>query len=246
MTSYLVLNTSRRHGGEVGAKAELRGGALAPTSPPKSPRPVSDKIIQLPPAGENHKNNVAVRSLRLTVAGAMIDDGMLLNFATTEVASTYKPRFKGGSWRERMVAKRVARHRQQRRVPTKPGDGKENVDERDAAVLPTQDESDFSKLPAAKRRRENGDYTHASRQAAAPRLTGAHQDHSRSRNVPQPREVISSLFSYNPKPATEAEQPSDPTNDVPAQPSNAPLVDGADTFASLGLSNVLANHLITK
>jgi ATP-dependent RNA helicase DDX31/DBP7 len=176
----------------------------------------------------------------------MADDGMLLNFSTTEAAPKYQPKFKGGSWKERLVAKKIARHRQLRNAQIKLTNGKENVNERDNATVPAQNGSEFPPPRPVKRRREGGDFTPASSQGAVPKSNRALQDQSRSSDLSQSREVISSLFSYNPKPAIVPEQPSDPINDIPAQPSNAPLVDGADTFASLGLSNIVANHLITK
>ena len=55
--------------------------------------------------------------------------------------------------------------------------------------------------------------------------------------------VISSLFTYNPKiqSATDGTEQESTT-----LPSNAPLVDGIDTFTSLGLSPIIASHLLTK
>ncbi|KAF9568012.1 DEAD-domain-containing protein [Agrocybe pediades] len=64
-------------------------------------------------------------------------------------------------------------------------------------------------------------------------------------SVPQPArptQIISSLFSYNPK----VDLPSPPqTNDVkPSAPSNAPL--DSSTFAGLGLNPLLISHLTGK
>ena len=171
---------------------------------------------------------------------------MLLNFSTTETVPAYQPKFKGGSWKGRLVAKRVARYRQQRKAPNKPDSGGKNDDARQNETLSLQTELDFPQSRPAKRRRENGDFTPSSIEATIPTSGNTVQGRSKSRNPSQPREVVSSLFSYNPKATTAPDQPSKPPNDTQAQPSNAPLVDGADTFTSLGLSNVLANHLITK
>jgi ATP-dependent RNA helicase DDX31/DBP7 len=60
-----------------------------------------------------------------------------------------------------------------------------------------------------------------------------------------PQEVVSSLFSYNPTPTLPISQPLI-QDEPPTKPSNAPLVDGLDTFTTLGLSTTLATHLLTK
>jgi ATP-dependent RNA helicase DDX31/DBP7 len=58
--------------------------------------------------------------------------------------------------------------------------------------------------------------------------------------------VISSLFSYNPKPVSATEQGNEVRDEQVVAPSNAPLIDGIDTFTSLGLSPTVAAHLLTK
>nr|POE72141.1 atp-dependent rna helicase dbp7 [Quercus suber] len=63
---------------------------------------------------------------------------------------------------------------------------------------------------------------------------------------PKPaREVISSLFTYNPhsKPQ-DVEQ--EPESNEPIAPSNAPLDDELASFTKLGLSNTLAGHMLKK
>ena len=55
--------------------------------------------------------------------------------------------------------------------------------------------------------------------------------------------VISSLFSYNPKIQSVTDRAEQESTTLP---SNAPLVDGIDTFTSLGLSPIIASHLLTK
>lgn len=179
----------------------------------------------------------------------MADDGILLNFSTTEAAPIYQPKFRGGSWKERLLVQRVARYRQKRKTQSTPDTRTREGEQKERQSNPSspQKESDHPQPRPVKRRRENGDFTPVSSETTVnTQHTGAVQERSVSRKPSQSREVISSLFSYNPKSATAPEQPLEPTNDIPTQPSNAPLVDGADTFTSLGLSNVLANHLITK
>ncbi|KAF7513020.1 hypothetical protein GJ744_011286 [Endocarpon pusillum] len=178
----------------------------------------------------------------------MADDGMLLNFSATETAPIYQPKFRGGSWKERLLVQRVARYRQKRKTSDQstPAAREGEEKERQNNLLPPQKESGYPQSRPVKRRRENGDFTPVSSETTVNTHTPAVQDRWVARKPSQSREVISSLFSYNPKSATAPEQPLELTNDTPAQPSNAPLVDGADTFTSLGLSTVLANHLITK
>ncbi|KAL9627536.1 MAG: hypothetical protein Q9164_007577, partial [Protoblastenia rupestris] len=176
----------------------------------------------------------------------MADDGMLLNFSTIETAPTCQPKFRGGSWKERLLVQLVARYRQKRKTQSTPNTNTEKEHETQKNPLPPQKESEVPQGRPAKRGRENGDFTPVSSEIILNTHTSAVQDRSISRKQSQPRQVISSLFSYNPKSATAPEQLLKSADDIPTQPSNAPLVDGADTVTSLGLSSVLANHLITK
>src|SRR6267154_2067800 len=56
-----------------------------------------------------------------------------------------------------------------------------------------------------------------------------------------PTQIISSLFSYNPK----VEAPTPAVHKTPSKPSNAPLT-GSATFADLGLHPLLVAHLQAK
>lgn len=176
----------------------------------------------------------------------MADDGLLLNFAINDNIAAGPQKFKGGSWRERLQAKRTAQRGGQRRqggvnsVPlsTRRLDGT-------SGQAKTQNE-DFPETRPLKRRRENG-YTHGSDEVAG---DAALRD-NRNQQKPStgPREVISSLFSYNPKPVTATpteDQKQEDGDEKSAAPTNAPLPDGIDTFTSLGLSPTLAAHLLTK
>ena len=60
----------------------------------------------------------------------------------------------------------------------------------------------------------------------------------------KPRQIISSLFSFNPSSKTTFEEPTEESE--PAKPSNAPLTEEMATFTALGLSKRLAAHLSTK
>lgn len=177
---------------------------------------------------------------------------MFLNFSVDEnVAPTVRTaqKFKGGSWRDRLKAKRSVQ---------RAGRGAEEKRKDDANTVPISDRrrenqtprhagrqqkeqlEEFPEPRPAKRRREN-DHAPSSNHVAA-----SGQRRHEQKPVPSgQREVISSLFTYNPKPSTAPQEPSN-DEEKPAAPSNAPLIDGLDTFTSLGLSSTIAAHLLTK
>lgn len=74
-----------------------------------------------------------------------------------------------------------------------------------------------------------------------PPAQSASREHPHAQSHP-PTQIISSLFSYNPKVQT----PVDPdTSKVPSAPSNAPLTD-ASSFSGLGLNPLISAHLSSK
>ncbi|KAH0844317.1 ATP-dependent RNA helicase dbp7 [Fonsecaea pedrosoi] len=181
----------------------------------------------------------------------MADDGMFLNFSVEDsiaaAAANNTQKFKGGSWRDRLRAKRSAQRGER---------GTDQKRRHDANTVPIAQgrfegstrsythggHSDKSPdARPAKRRRENGHL---------PDAGFAAQKRSNEQRPPHPtgpREVISSLFTYNPKPTTTEDEPKDDKGEEkPTAPSNAPLIDGIDTFTSLGLSSTIAAHLLTK
>lgn len=168
---------------------------------------------------------------------------MLFNFSTAEPTSKYQQKFKGGTWKERLIIQRLSRHRQQRKADQRIEGSTGNKAEYADGI---QSRSDLVQRRPVKRRKESGEFKPAVGSSAVATPAATSRDHTTPRSGNKPREVISSLFSYNPKPETAPDQSSAPQNEVSARPSNAALVDGADTFSSLGLSSVIANHLITK
>lgn len=159
----------------------------------------------------------------------MADDGMILNFAIDDSVTKREPKLKGGTWRDRLSAKRIAQHRKTN--PRKAGD---NDDNRNAVQNSNRVQIASSRAP--KRQKTDGDF--------AP----YDADETRSQPLQQPRQIISSLFSKNPAPVNADEAPAEgnsgPGKD--AKPTNAPLIDGMDTFTNLGLEPNLAAHLLTK
>ncbi|RPA85071.1 DEAD-domain-containing protein [Ascobolus immersus RN42] len=64
---------------------------------------------------------------------------------------------------------------------------------------------------------------------------------------PNKKEVISSLFTFNPESKhTKLDDTEKEEDKVSAAPTNAPLSDESATFVSLGLSPILATHLTSK
>jgi len=150
----------------------------------------------------------------------MADDGMLLNFDIGDQPYRAKPVFTGGTWKDRLKAKRSAQRRPRQSRREEPAPVQEEYIQAGA-----DKEADLSGRPTKRQK------TSAPNRGPRPNSTAN-------------GEVISSLFSYNP---TSKSVPKPAEREVQdAAPSNAPLIDGIDTFTSLGLSAHVAAHLLTK
>lgn len=157
----------------------------------------------------------------------MADDGMLLNFAISDSVIKPEAKFKGGTWRDRLSAKKRSQHR------PKPGDGSNKNHE-----SKNPNKIAIGTRPAKRQRTDSGDFEDA----------GGRDRRPRSQQQPSqrdPRHFVSSLFTSNPEPQN-AEEPQNEEPIEEAKPTNAPLIDGIDTFTNLGLSPSLAAHLLTK
>ncbi|KAI9836666.1 MAG: ATP-dependent RNA helicase dbp7 [Sarea resinae] len=167
----------------------------------------------------------------------MADDGMLLNFSVGDGPLSSTPTFKGGRWKDRVAAKKVARHKQQR-ASARP------VEEDNATAIDHADDERTSNPRPPKRQRVSWDPD----DPPAGRRSLAHSGRSLEQNPRdnKPHQVVSSLFSFNPTPTSTIEKSNDQADGNNIEPSNAPLPDGIDTFTSLGLSPLLAAHLLTK
>lgn len=152
----------------------------------------------------------------------MADDGMLVNFSLSDEIVRSKPVFKGGRWRDRLSAKRSVRLR-----PPKPTSTESSSTP--ALPKPPHEAGEDVETPQL---RPNKRLKLDSRPTHTPTVNNG------------PKEVISSLFTYNPSAQVPVEKPQE--DDQPAEPSNAPLPDGIETFTSLGLSTTLSAHLLTK
>lgn len=172
----------------------------------------------------------------------MADDGMLVNFSLADDRITPQTKFKGGSWKDRFLVKKAAKYRAQKGTTVKPGVSQHTSGQQQKASQTSTEDDDFAADRPNKRRKGHGGFVPA---VAQNEPTRDNRNHGRQHQSKGPREVVSSLFSYNPKPSVPVEEPSD-APEVSAAPTNAPLPDGIDTFTSLGLSPPLAAHLMTK
>jgi ATP-dependent RNA helicase DDX31/DBP7 len=171
----------------------------------------------------------------------MADDGMLLNFELpTDAFQAPKKAFKGGSWKDRLTARKSAqwgRMKAEERATGKTPDYGNTRGEKEELIRPDgkpskrprTDDNDGGFKPARTGPRPGG-RAPSEREILPKSTTG---------------EVISSLFTYNP--AAKATRPDPiPEDQAPVEPSNAPLTDELATFTNLGLSTTLASHLMNK
>ncbi|KAI4961837.1 ATP-dependent RNA helicase dbp7 [Alternaria arbusti] len=197
----------------------------------------------------------------------MADDGMLLNFSIPDSGILSKPSFKGGNWKERLTAKKAAQNWHTKatarlngeKVPKQVVDNATNVNRielgpRKARVEKSPEFPDSGDRPV-KRARVSGDFRPRTtektddvdfRPQSNPNPNPAKRP-SEQNNAPKGgKQVISSLFTYNPTSKTKPEANERREDDAPVEPSNAPLSSELDTFTSLGMSTTIAAHLLKK
>ncbi|OAL03844.1 ATP-dependent RNA helicase DBP7 [Phaeosphaeriaceae sp. SRC1lsM3a] len=201
----------------------------------------------------------------------MADDGMLLNFSIPDTGILARPSLKGGNWRDRAAAKKAAQNWHTKasarlngetveKAPKKVVEKASNVNRtelgpRTRRISKSPEVHENADRPV-KRARVSGDFRpHVNDKTTAPDAgtfrpqtnPGATQKPTEKQHAPKGgKQVISSLFTYNPTSTTKS-QPSDRRNDdAPVEPSNAPLSSELDTFTSLGISTPLAAHLLNK
>jgi ATP-dependent RNA helicase DDX31/DBP7 len=178
----------------------------------------------------------------------MADDGMLLNFSIGDTVIKPETKFKGGAWKDRKRAqgKRTPRSRTQTSIngPSQ-SDGNPNavrIGERKTGR--SGGGGSDSPHPNKRPRIDGGaDFRPSTSANGQPRGGTGHRG-------PKPKQIISSLFSYNPASKESGEEAEKNENtaedDVEVKPSNAPLIDGIEDFTALGLAPTLAAHLLTK
>ncbi|OCL07696.1 DEAD-domain-containing protein [Glonium stellatum] len=171
----------------------------------------------------------------------MADDGMLLNFSIGDGVTTAKPSFKGGRWKDRLTAKKAALHWQKKMA----GVSKPSQNRRQQRSPDSEGSEEYIGPSTAKKPRINGEFKPTSNNHSASSTaktgTGGHETQKTHQ-----KQIISSLFTYNPTSTTTPLPQNDPQDEAPVEPSNAPLTSELDTFTSLGLSTTLASHLLKK
>lgn len=161
----------------------------------------------------------------------MADDGMELNFEIGSGPIKPQVKFKGGNWRERKRAERGVKHSEgggeNRRPPRDFGDSPRSFKRR--RFDESDEKSEYRPRPRPNfPSSEGGDGEH--RPSGGP--------HQRREHGKGGRQVISSLFSFNPAQKTTFED----TEWTAPKATNAPLADVAN-FGSLTLSSRLVEEL---
>jgi ATP-dependent RNA helicase DDX31/DBP7 len=195
----------------------------------------------------------------------MADDGMLLNFSIPDTGILARPSFKGGNWKDRLTAKKAAQNWHSKATArlngeTLPKKTTENATDVNRTELGprTRRGSKSPEVPDAhdrpvKRARVSGDFRPRTTEKTAESDFRPQSDHTVTRkpgekqNAPKGgKQIISSLFTYNPTSTTKAQPSARREDDAGIEPSNAPLTSELDTFTSLGISTTLAAHLLKK
>lgn len=196
----------------------------------------------------------------------MADDGMLLNFSIPDNGILARPSLKGGNWRDRAAAKRAAQNWHTKATARLSGEkvaakkavekatdvNKTELGPRTRRVSKSPELLDNGERPV-KRARVSGDFKPRSNENTAtsdfrPQSNpGVTKKPTERQDAPKGgKQVISSLFTYNPTSTTKPQASERRQDDEHIEPSNAPLSSELDTFTSLGISTTLAAHLLKK
>ena len=175
----------------------------------------------------------------------MADDGMLLNFELPSDAFAPRKTFKGGSWKDRLTAKKSAAWGRAKAHERATGGGGralpaygEVQSEEEELIVPEGGPHKRAKIGEDGGIRSSGKHNASRPARVGPRASDQLPKTSNG-------EVISSLFTFNPA-ATSRAEVAVVEDETPVEPSNAPLNDELATFTSLGLSTTLAGHLLRK
>jgi ATP-dependent RNA helicase DDX31/DBP7 len=179
----------------------------------------------------------------------MGDDGMILNFdlggdslAPARTSGGFK-----GRWTDRLKAKRAQNYRAKKsngNVNVAVGEGPPVRQRAERQERPQRPKAQ----PAPEPTEPEKPKSRASLVQADSVLKKKRQELKSLGKVPEGANgtFMSSLWTGNPEAAPiTADTQTEETEEKQA-PSNAPLADGASTFANLGITPVLANHLTTK
>ncbi|KAF1939055.1 DEAD-domain-containing protein [Clathrospora elynae] len=206
----------------------------------------------------------------------MADDGMLLNFSIPDTGLLARPSFKGGNWKDRLTAKKAAQNWHTKAtarisgepvpkkavdnatVPKKTAGSATDVNRTELGPRNPRVASPSPEAPEPgdrpmKRARVSGDFRPRATEKLADSNFRPQSNPTATRNPGERqsapkggKQVISSLFTYNPTSTTKPAANERREDEVPVEPSNAPLSSELDTFTSLGISTTLAAHLLKK
>ncbi|KAH9485111.1 ATP-dependent RNA helicase DBP7 [Psilocybe cubensis] len=158
-----------------------------------------------------------------------MDDDLVLNIATDDSVSIKAGLGKkGGRWTERLKEKRTLKRKSRTEEKSTP-----------SVLVSKSSEND---RPSKKARIESAQPKST---AQVPTVQPNSSKQARAAQPVQPSrptQIISSLFSYNPKVDAPAPRPIEPSKIT--APSNAPL--DSSTFSGLGLNPLLISHLSSK
>ncbi|KAI9685467.1 MAG: ATP-dependent RNA helicase dbp7, partial [Bogoriella megaspora] len=168
----------------------------------------------------------------------MAEDSLLLNFAQGDATFAAKRSFSGGRWRDRLTAKKAASNWQKKLASNAPNKGTAR-EPFQGDGNPTGPDSNLD-TRAAKRQRIEGLPRPQDHGYVGKKQRGANS------NAFKPDQFVSSLFTSNPSPQALAEERGQVDEEAPVEPSNAPLSSELESFTSLGLSTILASHLLNK
>lgn len=200
----------------------------------------------------------------------MADDGMLLNFSIPDTGLLARPSLQGGNWRDRAAAKKAAQNWHTKasarltgdvvpkKVVDKVIDNATNVNRtelgpRTRRTSKSPEVAQENAERPVKRARVSGDFKSKTNDRADPSTfrpqinPGATEKPSERQHAQKGgKQVVSSLFTYNPASTTKPQAPERRQEEALVEPSNAPLSSELDTFTSLGISTTLAAHLLNK
>ena len=163
------------------------------------------------------------------------DDGLLLNFDLNVGAIKSKPIFKGGKWKDRLIAKRGIRHREK-----KIASGVNAVATKERARTGILNEDKIDGQTNGQSNEQIGDVDQVNHTPAPPSKRPRLMSNATPSSVLKPStEITSSLFTSNPTPKSVST--TNATQSAPLPPSNAPLPSSlTKSFTALGLSPTLA------
>ena len=178
----------------------------------------------------------------------MADNELILNFDPLQNAlSPHKPSFRGGRWRDRLLAKKSAQRRQAKTIAFAQKSQTKNIASSFGETI-LDDTKGVNDLRTAKRQRVEGP-TSFNSQRKITNNSEIKTDNSIKRSAAsvKPENFISSLFTSNPAPVSKREANEETgKEDELIKASNAPLESELYNFTSLGISKELASHLLTK